>query len=157
MFLRRLFSNNSFIEEWRAEWIATQQRQSRHPVDFWKQVAELLIDGRRPMKNNLLTPIGHYANDWPGAMEFLVARNNKGISLEKKGDINGAFFVYEAGVADSFFGTQPYDRLRIAYTKRQWYDDAIRVCRAYLDIPDRPGQNKLRFRQHIEKLNLMRQ
>ena len=35
---------------------------------------------------------------------IMVDRNNKGIELEKKGDIENAIKLYEQNVADEFFG-----------------------------------------------------
>jgi hypothetical protein len=43
--------------------------------------------------------------------------------------------------------------LRIIYTRRKAYKEAIRVCQAYLDLPDQPhGQSKDHFRHYLEKL-----
>jgi hypothetical protein len=122
-------------------------------VEFWQEVAELLLEGRALMRNNPLAPIGHYAFEWPGAMEYLVERNNRGIKLEEKKEIEAAIVIYEVSIGDAFFGTHPYDRLRIIYGRRHWYNDAIRVCRAYLHLPDRPhGQDKSHFERHLKKL-----
>jgi hypothetical protein len=138
---------------WKAKWIKQQVKNSLHPESFWYEIANLILEGRLKMDNNPLVTIGKYAFEWPGAMEFLVERNNRGIELEKNGNIESAIIVYEISVADDFFGTHPYDRLRIFYTKTKWYKDAIRVCQSYLDLPNRAnGQNKPHFRQHLEKL-----
>ena len=116
-------------------------------------MANLLLKGRLLLKNNPLTPVGRYAFKWPGASEYLVERNNRGIDLEKKMEIEAAVVIYELSINDDFFGSHPYDRLRIIYGRRHWYVDAIRVCRAYLSLPDRPhGQNKPHFKTHLEKL-----
>ncbi len=142
-----------WITDWKMEWTAQQSKRSQHPAAFWDEIATLLIDGRLPLGNNPLVPVGHYAIDWAGAMDYLVTRNNRGIELEKSGDIEAAVRIYELSVADAFFGTYPYDRLRILYAKRDWYRDAMRVCETYLALPDRPqGQNKAQFKQHLEKL-----
>jgi hypothetical protein len=61
--------------------------------------------------------------------------------------------LYEANLADSFEGMRPYERLRLIYTRQRRYKDAIRVCQAYLDLPDREhGQDKEAFRRHLRKL-----
>ena len=87
------------------------------------------------------------------ATTWLVERNNRGIKLEKKKEIEAAIIIYELSVGDAFFGTHPYDRLGIIYGRRPWYNDAIRVCRAYLHLPDRPhGQDKSHFERHLKKL-----
>lgn len=141
------------LKHWHTNWPIEQAEQSEWPIPFWKKVAKELSAGRLSMQNNPLVPIGHYAMNWPGALEFLVSRNNKGIEKEKKGDLEGAVFIYEISVADAFFGTHPYDRLRIIYTRMKRYRDAIRICRTYLALPKRAtGQNKPHFRQHLQKL-----
>jgi tetratricopeptide (TPR) repeat protein len=84
---------------------------------------------------------------------IMAERNDQGKQLEGQGQIAQAVALYEANIQDRFFGSFPYDRLRIIYTRQGQYADAIRVCQAYLDLPDRPhGQNKERFQHHLDKL-----
>lgn len=61
-----------------------------------------------------------------------VDRNLKGIALEKEGKVDAAIALYEANIVAQFDGSHPYERLRIIYAKRKDWDDAIRVCRAYI-------------------------
>jgi hypothetical protein len=63
-----------------------------------------------------------------------VDRNLNGIALEKEGNIDAAIALYEANIAARFDGTHPYERLRIIYSKQKCWDDAIRVCRAYIQF-----------------------
>lgn len=144
------------FDHWYKTWPSRQHRRSKWPIGFWKMVADALLDGRLPLGNNFLIPLGDYE---PGiinsneAMELLVSRNNRGIQKERSGDLLRAAYIYETSIADRFFGTHPYDRLRIIYRRNGWYQDAIRVCTAYLDLPDRPhGQDKPHFRHHLTKL-----
>lgn len=142
------------LSEWKLRWIKQQTLNSLHPDSFWYEIANMILESRLKMGNNPLVPIGQYAFEWAGAMEFLVSRNNQGIEFEKNGNLESAIVIYEISVADYFFGTHPYDRLRIHYTKQKWYKDAIRVCKAYIDLPNRPhGQNKPHFQSHLEKLS----
>jgi tetratricopeptide (TPR) repeat protein len=101
------------------------------------------------------------ALDWQGSIDsqrqrllgVMVDRNLEGKTLEDEGKLDQAISLYEANVRDKFDGTHPYDRLRIVYTKQRRYQDAIRVCQAYLALPDREhGQNKPHFKKHLEKL-----
>jgi len=143
------------LTEWKSQWIKQQTLDSLHPDSFWYEIANLIMEGRLQMGNNPLVPIGKYAFEWAGAMGFLVERNNRGIEFEKNGNLESAIVIYEISVADCFFGTHPYDRLRIHYTKQRWYRDALRVCQAYIDLPNRAhGQNKLHFQSHLGKLSL---
>jgi hypothetical protein len=143
------------IEVWRHNLVAKQVKISQHPESFWQMIAVRLIEGRLPLENNPLVPIGRYAFAWPGAEEYLVERNNQGIEFERDGELEKAIEIYELSVADSFFGTHPYDRLRIIYIKWKWYKDAVRVCQLYLALPDRQqGQNKNSFKRHLEKLSI---
>ncbi|NJD60024.1 MAG: hypothetical protein C3F13_09460 [Anaerolineales bacterium] len=67
----------------------------------------------------------------PGIM---AERNQKGKNFERKGKIDEAIKMYEANVTDRFNNNFPYDRLRIIYTNQQRYEDAIRVCHAFVDM-----------------------
>jgi hypothetical protein len=83
------------------------------------------------------------------AFSKCVDRNQEGIVAEKAGDLDAAIALYEANVAAHFEGSHPYDRLRIIYTKQKRWDDAIRVCRAYIQFGQagdvtRPLKEKLR-------------
>lgn len=57
-----------------------------------------------------------------------VWRNIRGMELEDAGKTDEAIRLYEMNVSDHDIGSHPYERLRIIYTKRRDYADAIRVC-----------------------------
>jgi len=83
---------------------------------------------------------------------IMVDRNNKGIELEKKGDIENAIKLYEQNVADEFFGTHPYDRLAISYRKRKQFDDEIRILKRKISIFEKTNQERLHhFLEHCSK------
>lgn len=85
--------------------------------------------------------------------QVMVGRNLKGQELERAGQVDEAIVLYEANLRDQFDDAYPYDRLRIIYTRRQDYRNAIRACRAYLSLPDGTvGHDKARFRYQLEKL-----
>lgn len=150
---QRVAQSKAAIDEWLRTWPMKQSKRSGHPLEYWQGIARDLLAQRRKMDNNPITPIGHYAFKWPGATEAILDRNNSGMALEKAGKIDEAIRVYELSVADAFFGSHPYDRLRIIYTRQKQYQDAIRVCSAYIALPARKhGQNKDRFRHHRDKL-----
>lgn len=147
---------------WKSTWIDKQTNHSTLSISYWENVADEVIIGRLVVLEtekgqNPNTPLGWYALSSDVAMHYLIERNNKAIEREKAGDIEEAIFLYEVSVADAFIGSHPYDRLRILYTRAKQYDEAIRVCRAYLALPDRPnGQNKPRFAEWVEKLEKKR-
>lgn len=66
----------------------------------------------------------------------MFRRNERAIKHEKAGRIDQAIALYEQNVTDRFDGNHPYTRLRILYTKRKQYDQAIRVCQAFVDTAD---------------------
>lgn len=65
---------------------------------------------------------------------IIVERNIKGQELEKQSKIDEAIALYECNIVDYVDTPHPYDRLRIIYTKRKQYDEAIRVCKAYIEM-----------------------
>lgn len=66
----------------------------------------------------------------------MVERNLKGKRFESTGKLDKAIELYEANVADWFSGNYPYDRLRLIYSKTKQYDEAIRVCSAFVKMAD---------------------
>jgi len=85
-------------------------------------------------------------------LDIMVDRNNKGIELEKKGDIENAIKLYEENVADEFFGTHPYDRLAIIYRKRKQFNDEIRILKRKISIFEKINQEGLHyFLEHCSK------
>ncbi|NTV01908.1 MAG: hypothetical protein HGB04_03870 [Chlorobiaceae bacterium] len=65
--------------------------------------------------------------------DILVDRNLQGIEYEKSGNDIEAIKLYEQNITDLFDGSHPYERLRIIYTSKNRYTDAIRVCQACID------------------------
>lgn len=63
-----------------------------------------------------------------------AAANNKGIDMEKKGDIDGAIAVYEENISKGYPATHSYQRLMILYRKRGDYDNEIRVIKAAINV-----------------------
>jgi len=84
-------------------------------------------------------------------LDIMVDRNNKGIELEKKGDIENAIKLYEQNVADEFWGRHPYDRLAIIYRRRKQYDDEIRIIRKAIEII---GDTK--YKKRLEKAKILK-
>jgi len=83
---------------------------------------------------------------------IMVNRNNKGIELEKKRDIENAIKLYEQNVADEFFGTHPYDRLAMIYRKRKQFEDEIRILKRKISIFEKINQERLHhFLEHCSK------
>jgi hypothetical protein len=143
--------DGSLSENSQREFVEKMVAQSDLSRSFWQQVADKVWEGRKKFgaPNTVLGSLSSLDD----AMGFLVERNNNGIALEKAGQVDVALLVYEVSVADAFFGTQPYDRLRIHYTKRGLLRDALRVCWAYVNLHTRQhGQDKDTFRKHIRKL-----
>ncbi|MBM4463838.1 MAG: hypothetical protein FJ012_11045 [Chloroflexi bacterium] len=66
----------------------------------------------------------------------MVDRNLNGKALEAVSEIDRAIALYENNISDLFAGDYPYDRLRVIYTKRKQFAEAIRVCKAFVEIAD---------------------
>ena len=69
-------------------------------------------------------------------LDVMVDRNLNGKTLEAAGEVDRAITLYEENVSDLFEGDHPYDRLRVIYTKRKQFAQAIRVCRTFVKIAD---------------------
>ncbi len=69
-------------------------------------------------------------------LDVMVDRNLNGKTLEAAGEVDKAIALYEENVSDLFAGDHPYDRLRVIYTKRKQFAEAISVCRTFVKIAD---------------------
>jgi glycosyltransferase involved in cell wall biosynthesis len=83
--------------------------------------------------------------------EGMLYRNWKGASFEREERIDEAIGLYEENVADRFTGWTPYQRLRILYSRRRDYDNALRVCAAFLDVARDPVKRAL-MQRHLESI-----
>lgn len=77
-----------------------------------------------------------YAIESDRLFNVMYHRNVQGIELEKAGEQDRAIAVYEQNIVEWFDGNHPYDRLRILYTQRKEYDNAIRVCQRFVEMAD---------------------
>lgn len=95
-----------------------------------------------------------YHQRYKGLEDILVSRNGEGQELEKKGRVDEAINLYEANVADRVDTPFPYDRLRIIYTKRKDYQNAIRACEAHLETSRKyyPESDTSKLEEQIAKL-----
>jgi tetratricopeptide (TPR) repeat protein len=117
------------------------------------RVSSPIFDGIVARQQDQMAWVQYIDKERARLFAIMAERNDQGKQLEGQGQIAEAVALYEANIQDRFFGSFPYDRLRIIYTRQGQYADAIRVCQAYLDLPDRPhGQNKPHFQRHLEKL-----
>ena len=69
-------------------------------------------------------------------LDVMVDRNLNGKTLEAACEVDKAIALYEENVLDLFDGDHPYNRLRVIYTKRKQFAEAIRVCRIFVKIAD---------------------
>ena len=95
--------------------------------------------------------------------QTLVERNEQGTLHEKLGEVNLAIRVYEKNVEDLFDDEHPYERLRLIHSKREQFQDALKVCERFvfmadtligMQIPDEEELTKKRerFKVWIETL-----
>ena len=110
--------------EWRERWIAEMTQRSQHDPS---------------------SPLGQYVLDSTNHFQLLTGRHEEGLHWERVGNLIEALILYEANVADAFHNISPYERLRIIYTDRRWFEDALRVCEAYLTLPCSPAQEVTLF------------
>ncbi len=77
-------------------------------------------------------------------------------------NINQAVQLYEELADNGFLGSMPYERLRIIYTKRSSFEEAIRICKRYIEVMQRVesywpqyANSKLisQYQDHIKKLS----
>jgi hypothetical protein len=104
------------------------------------------------MASGAVIKIGHGRTVTAEKFDEMVSRNLKGIELEKVGHEESARILYEKNLAESFDGSHPFDRLRVIYTRRKQYDQAIRVCQAFLSLNQPDTKKNAHFTKHLESL-----
>lgn len=75
--------------------------------------------------------------------------NNRGIELEKLGQIDEAIKVYEKNISTGYLATHAYERLRIIYKRRTDPANELRVLRAGVALFE--PANDERFRQALSE------
>jgi hypothetical protein len=88
-------------------------------------------------------------------IQSIIKRNEQARQLEREGQVDEAIRLYEMSVTDLFWGSFPYDRLRILYTRLKRYDDAIRVLKVYIKNPylSKPNRRSLpTYREWVKKI-----
>lgn len=120
--------SKSYLRQWTNEQMAKAvPRQALSRCLLKIQTQSFHLDGEQRQA------VSDVESELSGVM---VERNLTGIELEKVGQLDEAISLYEQNVTDWFMGSHPYDRLRIIYTKRGQYADAVRVCRSFALVID---------------------
>lgn len=117
----------SIISDYKIKWAKEQMEHSDHPLEFWMQVIEMAIDGRKSLQADQLNPLGNRV-DQKHWQDYLAIVLQTGIDLEKAKGMENAFVMYEICIAELFNDDRPYDLLREWYTNRRWLKDAMRVA-----------------------------
>lgn len=123
-----------------------------------QRIYDELMAKSRAVLNDSRSPRPHHeANVYMSVAgqvrHVMMARNQQAARHEKEGQVDQAIRLYEANLADGFEGVRPYKGLRQIYTRQGRYVEAIRVCRAYLALPERAyGPNRDAFRRHVRRL-----
>lgn len=64
----------------------------------------------------------------------ILVLEGQAYSLEKEGKLDEAKRLYWQVINDGFTGSFPYERLRIIYAKEKDWEEAIKVCRIYVEL-----------------------
>lgn len=81
--------------------------------------------------------------------------NNKGIALEKEGNIASAIEVYEANLKIGYPATHSYKRLMVIYHKEKRYEDEIRVIKKAIgmfSLDERYDKDVTKWQERLNKL-----
>lgn len=66
--------------------------------------------------------------------EAAMERHEEAGRAEQSGDPEKAIRLYETSVAEGFVGGHPYERLASLYERRRNYEEALRVCEAFVGL-----------------------
>ena len=120
--------------DWKEKWVNEQLQNSEHPFDFWMNVADNIILGRRHNDANPFSPMGKDLNN-KKTFAYLVDLYYKTMKFENEHEkkTEAALAFYEILIAERFNDKRLYDHLREYYNRRQWFKDALRIAKAALD------------------------
>lgn len=95
-----------------------------------------------------------WENEYNRRMEFdrnlskVCALNNKGIKLEKSGNIDEAIITYEEGILIPYKAHHSYDRLLVLYRKKKDYQNEKRVCLKAIEM----FPQETRYKDRLSKI-----
>jgi hypothetical protein len=130
-----------------AEWIESMKECNTPLWVIWRELSA------KVSKTEDFQTMLAYHNAADKMEKMVVDRNLKGKEYEKAGEEGKAIRLYEANVRDCFDGSHPYERLRIIYTYKKKYKDAIRVCDAYISNGQQDPKLKEKYIQVIKDLS----
>jgi hypothetical protein len=110
-----------------ATWIESQVRAQVPRMRIYQQLLAMQLDAEHPAR---------YRAAAQEVMILMFIRNHRGTKLELAGQLEAAIAQYEANLCDQYGETYPYYRLRLLYAQRRDYANALRVCEAYLRLPE---------------------
>lgn len=85
------------------------------------------------------------------SMQKCVMLNNKGIELEKLGEIDAAISIYEQNIDGNCYPAfHSFDRLLVLYRKSKMYENEKRVCVKAIEVLKHPKYN-----QRLDKINAL--
>lgn len=128
----------SIIDDYKNEWIAKQLEYSKHPREFWMEVIDLVVDGRKKMQADQLSPMGRnwFQDDWLG---YLFEIYKRAETIEKEQGMEMALPIYEVCVAEILDNPELYEKLSQWYKEKQWLGDNMRIAKIYLGSSLPPG------------------
>ena len=87
-------------------------------------------------------------------IDAMLLKSHEAQDLERDGKVDEAISIYELLVKYKYPHPGPYERLRILYSKRKRYRDAIKVCRAFISVHKKVGYSEQaqKFAEWIPKL-----
>lgn len=80
--------------------------------------------------------------------------NNKGIELEKAGEIEAAIAVYELNISDKCYpATHAFNRLLVLYRKSKNYKAEKKVCQKALRLFGKIESENKKYSERLDKIN----
>jgi hypothetical protein len=95
-------------------------------------IRKWVVDRKGRINAELLAFMHACVDEADRLSDTMVDRNRKGSDHEKNGEIEAAIEEYELNISEWFDGDHPYERLRVIYNRRKQYEDALRVCKAFI-------------------------
>jgi tetratricopeptide (TPR) repeat protein len=145
-------TSNSFFEKYKT--VLTQEQFDKFE-DYTLGVTKTLQYSDEEVADlNLKLNI---LNDFNEKLYRTAARNNKGIALEKDGNIESAMKIYEENIKDGYPAIHSFQRLMIIYRKLKRYSDEVRVIEVGMSILSKKNPElSLEWSERLIKVNKLR-
>ena len=126
------------LADWKMKWAKEQAELSEHPLSFWLELADMIVEGRKAIRADQMSPMGRNwtQQHWIDLLNKVYAT---AVRIEKEKGMEMALPIYEICVAEEMNNPELYIKLLNWYREKRWFKDGVRVSKINLHSSWPPG------------------